>query len=58
MKPGDDHLYNAEYEHRKEVFGHKFVKDFIIRENKNKFTKDMIKDWFAPSTPKKGATLK
>ena len=51
MKPGDDHLYNAEYEHRKEVFGHKFVKDFIIRENKNKFTKDMIIEWFAPSIP-------
>ena len=34
VKPGDAHLYNAEYEHKKEVFGHKAVKDFIIRYSK------------------------
>ena len=34
VKPGDAHLYNAEYEHKKEVFGHKAVKDFVIRYSK------------------------
>jgi hypothetical protein len=32
VKPGNENLYNAEYEHRKEVFGHKFIKDFIIEQ--------------------------
>ena len=34
VKPGDAHLYNAEYEHKKEVFGLKAVKDFIMRDMK------------------------
>ena len=42
VKPGDEHLYNAEYEHRKEVFGHKFVKDFIIMQKKKSFLKKQI----------------
>ncbi len=32
VKPGDAHLYNAEYEHKKEVFGHKAIKDFMMRD--------------------------
>ena len=38
IKPSDN-LYNAEYEHKKEVFGHKVAKDFIIREKKDQFSK-------------------
>ena len=35
IKPSNENLYNAEYEHRKEVFGHKAAKDFIIRQNQD-----------------------
>jgi len=48
VKPGDN-LYNAEYEHKKEVFAHKFAKDFIMREGKvgkNKFSRNDIGKWF------------
>jgi hypothetical protein len=51
VKPRDEHLYNAEYEHRKEVFGHKFIKDFIILQNKTLFSKSEINSWFQPSQP-------
>mmetsp|Transcript_16583 Transcript_16583/g.28229 ORF Transcript_16583/g.28229 Transcript_16583/m.28229 type:complete len:145 (+) Transcript_16583:348-782(+) len=54
MRPGDSNLYNAEYEHRKEVFGHKFVKDFIIRESGTHFAKDQIRSWFQPSKSESG----
>ena len=54
VKPGDAHLYNAEYEHKKEVFGHKAVKDFIIRESKahndkKAFSLNQISEWFKPT---------
>ena len=58
IKPPDEHLYNAEYEHKKEVFGHKAVKDFIIREKKDTFTKQDLEEWFQPSKPKGGKQLK
>lgn len=34
ISPGNPDLYDAHYEHVKQVFGHKFVKDFIIRTGK------------------------
>ena len=55
VKPGDAHLYNAEYEHKKEVFGHKAIKDFMMRDMKTKtakkttYTVDEIKKWFEPT---------
>ena len=33
VKPGADHLYDATYEHRKEVWANKGVKDFLISQN-------------------------
>lgn len=53
IKPGDEHLYNAEYEHKKEVFGHKVTKDFIMRTKKETFTKEDMQKWFQAS-PSKG----
>ena len=53
VKPGDAHLYNAEYEHKKEVFGLKAVKDFIFRDmkktGKKTYTLDEMRPWFEPS---------
>jgi hypothetical protein len=53
VKPGDAHLYNAEYEHKKEVFGHKAIKDFIMRDmNKTAkitYTTEELKKWFESS---------
>ena len=56
FKPPDEHLYNAEYEHKKEVFGHKVAKDFIMRQKKDSFTKDEMIAWFEPSTNKGSLT--
>ena len=42
IKPGDEHLYNAEYEHKKEVFGHKAIKDYIMKQKKESFSKEEI----------------
>ena len=50
VRPGDPSLYNAEYEHKKEVFGHKFAKDFIMRTKKTWFTKGDIGKFFGPTT--------
>lgn len=44
--PGNPHLYDSAYEHAKQVFGHKFIKDFIIRAKKDVFTKEEIEAWF------------
>ena len=53
VKPGDAHLYNAEYEHKKEVWGLKAVKDFIMRDikktAKKTYTVEELKPWFEPS---------
>ena len=53
VKPGDAHLYNAEYEHKKEVFGLKAVKDFIFRDmkktGKKTYTLDELRPWFEPT---------
>lgn len=48
IKPGNENLYDAHYEHVKQVFGHKFVKDFIIRAGKEHFSKEDIESWFKP----------
>ena len=52
IKPSDEHLYNAEYEHKKEVFGHKAVKDFIMREKKDTFSKLDMQIWFTTTVSK------
>ena len=40
VKPDNAHLYNAAYEHKKEVWAHKAIKDFIIsKDNNENFTK-------------------
>ena len=49
VRPGDPSLYNAEYEHKKEVFGHKLAKDFIMRSGTTWFTKGDIGKWFQPT---------
>ena len=46
VKPGNENLYNAEYEHKKEVFGNKAIKDFIIMKNQQEFTLKEIQTWF------------
>ena len=42
IEPDNKHLYNAEYEHRKDVWAHKCVKDFMM--SKSNATKISIKD--------------
>ena len=42
IKPGNPALFDSSYEHIKQVFGHKFIKDFIIREGKENFSKEDI----------------
>ena len=56
VKPLHDHLYDSAYEHKKEVWGHKGVKDFIISygNNATAFTKTQIKEWFEPSLVPEG----
>ena len=58
IQPGNPQLYDAHYEHVKQVFGHKFVKDFIIRTGKSKFSKQEIKAWFEPTPVDKSRELK
>ena len=55
IRPANENLYDAEYEHKKEVFGHKFVKDFIIRTGKETFTKEEVEAWFKPTPVPAGA---
>ena len=45
-KHPSSNLFDAEYEHKKEVFGHKLAKDFIIKQNKLQFSEDEMKQWF------------
>ena len=51
-------LYDVEHEHRKEVWGHKCVKDFMLRDGRLAFSKTDMKKWFAPTTVKQGTQLK
>ena len=47
VRPAQVHLYNAEYEHKKEVWAHKAIKDFLMsKDNQLTFTKRDIQSWF------------
>ena len=48
VRPGNDlSLYDAMYEHRKEVWANKAAKDFLISQNnQTQFTLKEIEKWF------------
>lgn len=49
IEPHNKHLYNAEYEHRKDVWAHKCVKDFIFsKTNETNLDIKFIQTWFDP----------
>ena len=51
VKPGNS-LYDAEYEHKKEVWGHKAIKDFIITKKAKEFSKADMQTWFQETAVK------
>ena len=51
-------LYDVEHEHRKEVWGHKCVKDFMLRAGKKEFTMGEMKKWFEATEKPAGSQLK
>ena len=49
-KEPTDGLYNVEHEHRKEVWGHKCVKDFLLKDGRTVFAKEDMAAWFKSSS--------
>ena len=54
IKPNDG-LFNAAYEHKKEVWAHKAVKDFLMLKNQTEFSKQEVMAWLTKSTSASGA---
>ena len=46
----NDGLFNAAYEHKKEVWAHKAVKDFLIFKNQTEYSREQVRDWFTPAS--------
>ena len=44
-----DGLFHADHEHRKEVWGSKCVKDFMIKDGRESFDKSDLEIWFKPT---------